>query len=425
MGRTRRRFRILVDGCLALGVALTGSSGCSEEATLAPPPIDDGTTDAPYIPGTAVAGQVYARIRPLEGILELLPITPPNAVPAGEHVRGVEYDPTGVAGVALCSPAGDCLPPAGMIALWTDPTKATYHSYAGTCTSNGAPINCNTLTPPCSNPGTFCAPIQMVSNVTFGQAAGAIPDVILQLAQSNNLANRIVGCQEDDAYTLGVCATAGMNCDKVDSPFSNLISPISGDSTTSPPTYPCSFCYANHVQAADVGLTGLDTALVNGLDPTLKPVFTNVLALSLQNDQPHGMTITVRYGVPTFAAPAKQLRLDDVGVAAACATPGTTGITIEGGAFGPPAPCLAASPPTDCPLSCSTTTCSQVAAAGYSIMFRNTSTMADTAGTPTFWSDTEVRATVPASLPRGQTFLGVVETPTGSQSTNVTFTTCP
>src|SRR5262249_10165743 len=144
------------------------------------------------VPGTLVVGRYWAEIDPMQGRLVLFPLHQGNVIYRSEHTLAVNYDYGGAPGTqGSCQPAGNCLPAANTVRLSTNPAAVIYKDSNGVCHSNNAVVACPAAAP-CNNLRTFCAPIQMVSNYTGAAGATlALPDVMVQLSQQNNLANQI------------------------------------------------------------------------------------------------------------------------------------------------------------------------------------------------------------------------------------------
>jgi hypothetical protein len=351
----------------------------SDDRPMAPPAPPD--LDGPVVsPGTRTVTTVRARVRPKAGRFEILD--------PGAAARG-HYDFSGGAtGWSGCAPPGMCLPDKGEVALYTDQTKVTYWAYDDTCWSNGKQIDCHEIpVGPCRQRGAFCAPVALYSNVTFGQPVGALADVVVQLAQKNSLQNSVTGCLADGPGDFGHCRG-----EKVDHPNSNLVSPIPGNGAGTPATIGCSYCYGNKNKAIALGFPGLEHAVVSGLADFLAEIDTDTFALHLANDLDHEVEITVRAAVPTLAPPGQQVQLFDGPTPVACAKPGVTTLVLAGGGFGPPGDCLKTSPPSSCPVS-------GPPAPGFQLFVPTADGLEMPAGTT--WSDTEIRALLPADLVSG------------------------
>jgi hypothetical protein len=381
--------RLVVSTAWLLVVA---AAGCGRSRGALPE-----TRPAPLGPERVVVGVYTLHVYPRQGRVDLRPA----------HAGRGSYDYSG--GPFKWE---TCVPPAcsvadGMIALGTDQSKVTYHGHDDVCTSNGNVIDCADIpSPACNQKGRFCAPLQLVSGVTFGNPRGALADVVVQLAQEDNQKNAVLGCATDGANSFGVCRG-----EKVDHANSNLISPIPG---TPNGLVACSYCYGNAAQANQMGLPGLEHAVVSGTADFLQLIDTDTVGLGLDTDEDMSITITVLQAIPTFARPGEQLVLSDKDGPATCVKPGTTTLTVRGGGFGPPGECLQDFPPSQCPLS-------GHAGPGYALQV-DTLTGPKTV-VPTSWSDVEITATLPADMVDSRV---TVIAPHGPPATSAdTLTLCP
>ena len=424
--RALRPSILLVVGILA--------SGCQSRDALDPPelvPAGEAVSD----PGRPLVARYWAELAPT-GRLDLYKIHPGNLIYRGASIQsGLHYD---YEGTATQDPSTTCATPpclpgaANMVTLHTDQAGVTYVDGSGTCYANGKTFandpSCGGKLPDgdtCRRLHVFCAPIAMVSSVTFGQAVGAMPNVVLQITDpfAGGQPNRVVGCNDQDptgdaSGEHGLCAFT--NASKVDDPTtSDLVSPIAGDGVNN---FGCSFCYGNQFQAVTRGLPGLqDTVLsdapANGVDPTLAAVNTDKLVLDLENDDNLDMVITVRYAAPSLdpAGQGTQLFYDDTAVTPTCPTPpcpascltrGATRMTLTGASFGPPGACLTGTQPiTSCPAEGAPAAAYRLQVPGFA-----------TPQAPAIWSDTRVEFTPP---PATTTECGVrLTTPVGSTVTS-------
>jgi hypothetical protein len=386
-------------------------SGCSAERASLPSDGEVVPADDPDpIPGTGIAARYWAELHPLEGRIDLFELYPGNIIYRGRHVEDLSYNYGGSATLGSCTPSGSCLPPAGTVKLFTNQTQVTFKDSAGVCHSNGMIVTCPT-SGPCANFLTFCAPIQMVSNYNFGATFGALPDVVIQLSQLNNLANRVLGCQDDGTSSFGLCHATGPN--KVDSASSNLTSPITGNPGGANPTFGCSYCYGNKSRATGLNMPGAaDAVMSNGLSATKRLLNTDLFALLLMNEQNHGVTITVRYTLPAFDQPGSQITLKNGVNPVACASPGVTQVTVTGGGFGPPNECFTSL--NQCPTS-------GTKAAGFDLTFPLRGALGRAAATGVSWSDTSVSGIMPFTAAAGA---AQVAAPTGTGATNDSVATC-
>jgi hypothetical protein len=334
------------------------TSACEKDAQ---PAFDDGAEIVPAdppvdIPGHPIAGRYWGEIDPMSGRMEIFPLEPGNVIHRGQHQEAVSYNG---GGSATFNP--------GQLTLHTDQTQVSYKDSGGTCHSNGANVNCSTLTAACNATNVFCAPVLMTSSASF-----ALPDVVLQISQ-NMPTNAVAGCIDSGdgglCFATGTCATPTSNQDKVDcSSISSFSSPIPGNGTT---THGCSWCYGT---ASQIGsLPGLKHAVVPGTSSTLQTIDDPKLAFVLSNDQKTLVTINVRYSTPGVQG------------SNLCYQRGST-MTVTGGGFGPPGSCIA-DPPSSCPISGSPGT-------GYNFQFPQFGG-GDVAGTSISWSDVSLSATVP------------------------------
>jgi hypothetical protein len=399
-------------------VALVVAAGASCVESESADPTELGGEVVPAdnpepIPGSIVITRYWVEVEPMQGRLALYPLHPGNVIYRGEHSEALSYDFSGApVTVGNCQPPGNCLPAANTVKLSTNQTQVTYKDSNGICHSNGAIITCP-ATQPCSNTHTFCAPIQMVSNYGAGGPPRVLPDVIIQAAQNNNLANHINGCQDTTNNTsggsFGLCHAVGNV--KVDAASSNVTSPIPGQPTAMPPSFGCSYCYGNPAAAGAANLPGLADGVTTGLNATLSAVNTDTFALALQNDANHSITITVRSAQPSFDV--RPISMTTSGRPAACATASQTIVTVTGGGFGLSNPCLASIPPASCPPS-------GAPAPGYDIRFVAPGG-ATVSGTNVTWSDTSVTATIPSNAFGGPVS---IVTPGGAITTIDHFALC-
>jgi hypothetical protein len=319
-----------------------------------------------------------------------------------KSARSFDFGSGPVSFMVCPSSSVPCQPPPDNVSLRTDQNRVTFFDFDGTCYSNGSIIDCGTIAAPCNQPGMFCGPIELVS-----QVGKPMPDPILQLAQASGLANQVLGCRDDDDQTFGTCAGSG----KVDAPSSNLTSPIQGSTTLN--TVGCSYCYGNPFAANDLGAPGLQHALVTGFSEKLRSINTDVLALQLENANNHNITISVRIAQPALAPPGTQLELFDGVTPVTCARPGITRVVVHGGGFGPPAECLTGDPPS-CDVQ-------GTAAAGHVVAFQ-TEGGGSIPGTALSWSDSAVSAIFPSGARTGRAF---VCTPLGNLASLDAVTRCP
>jgi hypothetical protein len=251
--------------------------------------------------------------------------------------RGFDYSGAPLT-IGWCSPEASCLPAAGSVHLYTDPSLVLAHLLDGTCWSNGAQVACPT-SGSCSTPGRFCAPIRVTSNY-----ASPLANVVLQLSQASDDQNQVDGCDDQsDALTSGLCALGQAS---VDAPDSNLSSPI-----TPSVGYPCSYCVGNAgLAAAQAGFEGLATTLLPGLLPVLGQVNTIHVELALANDNDMGVDFSLRTTQPALSASQAQLEVSSpIGKRCTRAGDGSS-LIVRGHGFGAPAPCWE-NPASSCPSS--------------------------------------------------------------------------
>ena len=420
-------------------VGILASACQSDDATPAMPEIVPAgvVSDDAHHP---LVARYWAELSP-EGRLDLHPIYPGNVIYRGRLETAVNYDYSGTAAqdsTTTCA-TPPCLPAANdQVTLYTDQAKVTYVDGSNTCFSNGVTFtgdpSCGGKLPPgdtCRRQHVFCAPIAVVSRVTFGQTVGAMPNPVLQITDPANgtSGNRVLGCNDQDpagpaSGEHGLCAFT--NASKVDDPTtSNLISPIPGNGVSN---FGCSFCYGNQFQATTRNLPGLtDTVLSDappaGVDPTLAAVNTDKLVIDLQNDNDLNMVMTLRYSAPALepGGTGAQLFYDDTSVTPTCTTPpcpatcltrGKTRMTLNGASFGPPGACLAGTQPiSSCPAQGAPGAAYRLSVPGFA-----------TPQAPQVWADTRVEFTPPAAT---MTECGVkLTTPVGTTVTSDAVDIC-
>ncbi|HJZ86049.1 MAG TPA: hypothetical protein VKN99_12810 [Polyangia bacterium] len=419
--RSSTYSRILALG----GLVVLGGLGCDANRSGWPDvaeqvPADEVQDD----PSHPIAARYWAEIDPVAATMDLYRLHPGNIIYRNERIAEVRYGYAGNSATSTsCGGGGNCLPGSGTLNLFTDPTKLTFVDANGQCHSNnGSCTGTGGHAPPpvdnCANVNTFCSPLQIVSNMTFGQSVGAMPDVVTLVGQAAGQANQINSCADFSgsqvtAGQAGQCFLTGPA--KVDASTSDLTSSIGSGSTG------CSYCYGNAINASNGGLPALaDAVLSSDTNPpnaTLKGLFTDTLIMNLANSNAFSVTLTVRWSSPTLDTPGSQIQLIDPNTGSPpnplCATPGSTLAIVTGGAFGPPGSCLnTTQPPTTCdPFTDGTP------GANYTVSFTGVGSPV----TPTFWSDTEVDVTVPMGATSGRI---TINTPLGSVGSTDTYTVC-
>jgi hypothetical protein len=372
-------------------VALASVLGCAEGAggKDSRPVVGEvvPATTPEVVPGTVVAERYWAEIHPREGRLQLFRLHPGNVIVRDEAAVAAALD---YGGGPLAQTGTES------VALFTDQSKVIYHDVNDRCWSNGQQVACP-ATGPCSKQNEFCGPIGLSS--TYQRP---LTNVVVQLAQLGNQQNAVNGCR-DDATRPGLCKTIGPA--KVDAPTSNLTSPIPGDPSAFDPTYGCSYCYGNPSDAQAAGLPGLANAVLRS--SVAGNINSETFVLELQNDADFGIDIVVRASLPTLAPPGQQIALSENGQPVACARAGTK-VTVTGGGFGPPGPCLQ-NPLLTCPLS-------GPPGEGYGLLRPG-----DAPFTAVTWSDTLIEAIVPAHFKNGAL---TVLTPWGALSTQDQVALC-
>ena len=301
---------------------------------------------------------------------------------------------------------------ASTVTLSTPQNQVSYVDAGGVCHSNGGPTcnvsmtgpnkcmvcsNCNACngmlptTAPCGTPGTFCAPIQMVSNFGF-----ALPDVVLQLAnRATDTRNSITSCTDSSTYAGGQCAQDADNAKKVDSATSSLTSPVAG----------CSYCYGNRPSLTAATL-GLRDAMLPGATSTDK------IALRLTNSVAFNIDGLINYATPIIDSVA----LDDVGVPVSCATINLTNATVTGGGFGPPG-------------ACTTTACavSGIPGSGSVLDFvrQGDNVVFGPIANTTVWSDSSAAAVVGTTMVGSTAKARITAPSTGASVLSNVFNICP
>ena len=441
--RTLLRGGIVAGGTAAIAISASimfADIGCSQKSEW---PQNEGEVvpagEPENIPGMGIAARYWGEMDAKNGRIALYRIYPGNVIYRNEHQEAVNYnynyDAGNVTIDGTCTPSNNCIPSGQAVHGYTDQNQVTFVDSNGQCTSNGTigGNGCLTIQPPCTTPGTFCAPVQLTSNVTFGATIGGMPDVVLQIANAANAPNPVTGCVDDtrsgNVGRQGLCKYNGAA--KVDATSSNLTSIITGNGTTS---FGCSWCYGNAFKLANnsnyTSKSGLKNVMVSGLDSTLEDIYTDTLAMDLTNNSNTTIVITVRYSIPTL----------DVSNGRACGTingmvvpgivmtngstnvckyqVGMTKITATGGAFGPPNSCLAQTPPTSC------TTAAGAPRVDYQISMNGIPLAPPAGQTSVLWSDTQIQGLVGGGT--AGTVPVTISTPVGPAaiSGNIPCSTC-
>jgi hypothetical protein len=355
-------------GLVYAASALLGTSCLSDRDRL---PEVVPAADPDEAPGFPVAGIFWGEIDPAAGKLEIYPVHAGNVIyrgeRTGEHIEDLSFNYTGTAPHTSCTPGGSCRPAAGNVNLFTQQCLITFVDGSGVCHSNGGPCDgtCNVATgvghaaappagSPCAQNNTFCGPVQLVSNMVFGTPPGgtvsAMPDVVVQ-ASNPTIAGYVLSCTDNATGDFGNCADTTTNSTNANNP-SKVDSPST--STLSSAITRCSYCYGNpNLAASRPGLASAVPTTANSMpNTTFKAINTDTFAMNLMGSASFGLTFTVRYSTPQFNPTAgTQITLSNSGTPVACATAGTTTVTLNGGGFGPPNSCLSTGQPPTCPVS--------------------------------------------------------------------------
>lgn len=366
------------------------------------------------IDGHAIAARYWIESK-VEGKLDIFELHPGNVIYRSNNLADSLNYGFDMAATQMVCDGGSCLPTSNSIRLYTDQTKVTFVDKNGACYQNGHP-GCNFVWgKPCDKANVFCAPLQIVSNYTFGGSIGALPDVVMQIANTAGGLNTVNGCYDNSSNNFGICATTGTS--KVDSPYSNLTSPITGAgfSNCNNSTCPCSYCYGNQTNVIGAGVNGLQNVVMSGLNSTMAEYNTDVLALQLDNANGVGITLTIIYALPKTNATGTQLTFKNGLTNVNCVTPGVTIVSVAGGGFGPPGSCFSSTPPTICPVTAS------IPLPTYQILFpaSNGGTIPGT--TNLLWKDTQVSSKAPLGITGG---VLTIITPLGNITTTDTFSIC-
>jgi hypothetical protein len=368
----------------------------------------------PPVPGSTTVARYYAKLEPLRGRVSLYRIFPGNVIWPDRQVTALSYDYSGAVTQDNCG-SDDCTPAADAVSLFTDQAQITYVDGSGTCYSNlgfcGEPGNAPVPAPgdPCAVPFAFCAPIQVVSRLEFGQTVGAMPDPVLTIAHSSPYPNRVLGCLDSGAASqYGLCAATGPN--KVDSVASDLTSPIQGMPGQSSP---CAWCYGNAARADAAGKPGLAHTILSNVgvvNAALGAHHTVILAMQLENDEVLDLVLTLRYARPSIDSGPSQLSYD--GGASTCVRrDAPTTVTVTGGGFGPPGACLdPVQPPVSCPSSGAPDAAYTLGVPGPAV-----------APIASSWSDTSITFTAPAATVECPV---VVDTPAGTAASSASLSIC-
>jgi hypothetical protein len=433
-----------------LSVALLGCGG-SKKVTDSPPEAPQGEVVNAGTPQDDPAHPLLARfwmeVDPTKGHVTAYEIHPGNIIYRNQGVdvarSGLRYEygdgSVPAQGGTGCAQYQSCVPPTGMVRLGTPQNRITYiRGTDGTCFSNNGPCDGSAdhaprpTEAPCSETDTFCADIELISNMPHplpnlmlrmgspGQSCGNMPFTIRN-GSATPPAVPILGCQPNSTTRAhGLCQTAGNT--KVDDPAgSNLASCITGDGVT---THPCTYCFGNAGAIDDLygdRLDGLKHAVIRNIDqtyidPTLVRANTIKVAIKLAGFFTVSFPAELRYTAPAVVSTPKQLVVvnpDPTG----CVRPGLSDLRINGGGFGPPAACHGPQPLASCPLADTTSTTAP--AAGYSVSL---------GGTPVTtgyrrWEDRSVQVAVPPGI-AGTQLNATVTTPLGAVTTTSTVNRC-
>jgi hypothetical protein len=348
--------RVIGGAALALVVACAGTTPdhTPQVVPAAAPPVKDGAT---------VVARYWVQASPSTGTMEMYPLHEGNVIYPDEGITvATSFNYGGaVTQDDTCTPGATCLPPTDTVHLFTPQTTVSYvegtlpgDTSPGTCHSNGVTFpgdsTCGGLYPaghPCTVGGTFCGKVQMTSNLAFGGAVGAMPDVIVDVAD-DPMTPSVAGCVNDTGKTFGLCADDGPA--KITAGTSNFVPSLPGDGVT---TKACAYCYGNKTAATTAGKAGLVNAVLSGNDASLLAIDTDEFALRLTNANSFNVTLTVFYANATLNPAGSQMKVtNNSGTPLACYNPASSEqVRIFGGGFGPPGACLTGSPPASCPAS--------------------------------------------------------------------------
>ncbi len=402
---------------VGLAVLVVGTLACSQGRSgpdLMAPEIVPAAQPA-TMPGGAVAGRFWGEIDPKAGKIGLYPIHEGNVIYRAEQILSAvnfQYG-TQTQETPPCAPGGTCLPGANLVTLFTDQNTTTYVE-AGDCYKNGLTFTgdrtCGGFYQAgnaCTQDFTFCGDIQITSNVTFGGAVGAMPDVVLDIGNVPAQPSTILGCRRNNTAggESGLCNDDGPT--KIAAATSNFVPQISPDFNT----LPCAYCYGNKTRSIATNRPALQHTVISGASAEKALAFTTKTVLKLSNGNSLNTTFIVYFAKPAVNAPGAQIGYSDVnGSPINCVGSIPTRALIKGGGFGPPAACIAASFPGSCPEL-------GAPAAGYTVSFAGLANQS-----PLEWSDTQLRS---QSLPTdiyGCT--ATVTTPVGTVTTDDDLQLC-
>jgi hypothetical protein len=387
--------KLLWGAVLASSVGLAACSGQGDGPAPGAPEVVPAA-EAATMPGGEVAGRYWVEGDPKTGSLSIYPIHPGNLIYRAEKiVSAVNFQYTTATKDPNCTD-GTCLPSINTVGLFTDQNTVSYvqdnqgvddgNPADDTCVRNGVTFmndpTCGGFYQAgaaCTKSHTFCGKIQITSNVTFGGAVGAMPDVVLDIGNpAGTTPAPILGCRRNNTLggTGGLCVDDGPA--KVAAATSNFVPQIAAAAGTNP----CPYCYGNKAQAVATNRPALQNAVVSGSSAEKAAVDANTVVLKLVNADNFSATFTVYYATPALNAPNAQLAFTDTNNATLSCISQTrpNRVVVKGGGFGPPADCVAATFPGSCPLV-------GAPATGYNVDFAGL-----TGHSPLEWSDTQLRS---------------------------------
>jgi hypothetical protein len=340
--------------CVALAASVVGAIGCSQGPS-APDP-DPGevvpAADALTMPGGAVAVRYWGELNPKSGQVDLYPIHEGNRIFRSEKITSaVNYQyTTATQQSPACTPGGSCLPATDTVTLFTDQNTVTYVE-GGTCVKNGVNFpgdpTCGGFYQAghvCTNNFTFCGDVQITSNY----AAGALPDVVIDVGNVAGQTSTVLGCLRNTSAggEGGLCSDDGPA--KISPATSNFVPQI----PRAVGTFPCAYCYGNKSRAVATNRPALQHAVISGVSAEKASADTNKFVLKLSSGASLNITFIVYYALPAVNAPGAQLSYSDQNnVNTSCISTRPTRALVRGGGFGPPAECVAATFPASCPLA--------------------------------------------------------------------------
>jgi hypothetical protein len=375
--------------CVAVLSVVVGAVGCAGPG--APDDLSIGEVvpagSPATMPGGAVAVRYWGEVNPRAGKVDLYPIHEGNKIYRAEKIiSAVNYQyTTATQESPPCEPGGTCLPSANTVRLFTDQNTVTFVEN-GTCVKNGVNFpdaTCGGFYPvghACSQNLSFCGDVQINSNVTFGGAVGAMPDVVIDIANVVGQPAQVLGCRRNTTpagplSNGGLCYDDGLA--KVSSASSNFVPGIANAGET----LMCAYCYGNKALAVAASRPALQHTVISGVSAEKAAVDTNKFVLKISSDQNFDIVFTVYYAQPALNVPGNQIKYSDVNnVAVNCIGSQPTRALVLGGGFGPPAECLAASFPAACPIA-------STPATGYNVDFAGLLAQA-----PLEWSDFQLRS---------------------------------